>query len=214
MYEFVSKKEYAPVRNEIEEVIKKVQNKLREEDKDLTFQFKLVGSGGKHLISKIKGGNVGYDFDYNLVVNDKFTWEPIIREYFFNAFQEEINGTRFSEIENSTSVITIKQVSRKDKKVIVGCDFSVVFYPFDENEHSCYYKYSRYNKGQNNYTWEIRDVSRYSDDKLKYMFENYDGIWNDIREEYIKLKDNNVQDKHSFILYHEAINNLYNQIQL
>ena len=61
-YEYVSKNEYQPVREELEEIIKKVQNLVRD---DFTFQFKLVGSGGKHLITREVGGNKGFDFDYN-----------------------------------------------------------------------------------------------------------------------------------------------------
>jgi len=37
MYEFVSKKEYMPIRNEIEGIIKKVQKILKEEDSAQTF---------------------------------------------------------------------------------------------------------------------------------------------------------------------------------
>ena len=81
------------------------------------------------------------------------------------------------------------------------------------DDESGYYKYARFNKNQQNYTWEIRNVSRFNDDKLNWLKENYDGIWNDIKEEYLKLKDNNPQGKHSFILFHEAINNIYNQCQ-
>ena len=102
-------------------------------------------------------------------------------------------------------------VDKKNKKVIVGCDFSVVFYPNDDE--SGYYKYARFNKNQQNYTWEIRNVSRFNDDKLNWLKENYDGIWNDIKDEYLKLKDNNPQKKHSFVLFHEAINNICNQCQ-
>ena len=208
MYEFVSKKEYGPIRKEIEDIIKKAQIILREEDSDLTFQFKLVGSGQKHLITRIEGGNEGYDFDYNLSLNNKFNWKPSVRKVFFEAFQRAIVNTRFNKIEDSTSVITIKQVSKKNSKVIVGCDFSIVFYPKDE---SGYYNYSRFNKNINNYTWEIRNVSRFSEQKLEWLRANYKNIWNIIKDEYLKLKDNDKQHKHSFILYHEAINNIYNQ---
>lgn len=210
MYEFVNKKEFTPIRNEIETIIKKVQKILKEENSKQTFQFKLIGSGGRHLITRIKGGNAGYDFDYNLVMNDKFSWKPNIRQSFFDAFQQAVKGTRFTTVENSTSVITIKQVDKKNKKVIVGCDFSIVFYPNDE---SGYYKYARFNKNKQNYTWEIRNVSRFNDDNLNWLKENYDGIWNDIKEEYLKLKNNDHQGKHSFILFHEAINNIYHQRQ-
>lgn len=212
MYEFVQKKEYAPIRLEIEAIIIKVQKILKKQDSDQTFQFHLIGSGKKHLITRIKDGNNGYDFDYNLVMNSNFTWKPTVRESFFNAFQQAIKDTRFNRIENSTSVITIKQVDRTNSNVIVGCDFSVVFYPNDDE--SGYYKYARFNKKQQNYTWEIRNVSRYNDDKLNWLQENYSHIWNDIKDEYIKLKNNNSQNKHSFILFHEAINNIYNQLVL
>ncbi len=211
MYEFVVKKEYAPIREEIEAIIRKVQKILKKDDSDKTFQFHLIGSGGRHLITRIKGGNAGYDFDYNLVMNDKFNWKPSIRQSFFDAFQQAIKGTRFTTVENSTSVITIKQVDKKNKNVIVGCDFSVIFYPNDDDS-GCY-KYSRFNKGQQNYTWEIRNVSRFNNDKLDWLKNNYKGIWNDIKEEYLKLKNNNPQAKHSFVLFHEAINNVYNQCQ-
>lgn len=69
MYEFVQKKEYAPIRLEIEAIIIKVQKILKKQDSDQTFQFHLIGSGKKHLITRIKDGNNGYDFDYNLVMN-------------------------------------------------------------------------------------------------------------------------------------------------
>lgn len=209
MFEFVSKKEYAPIRLEIESIIKKVQKNLKEVDSDQTFQFCLIGSGGRNLITRIKDGNSGYDFDYNLVMNSNFSWEPVIRQLFFDAFKKAINGTRFNKIENSTSVITIKQIDKSNSKVIVGCDFSVVFYPNDDD--SGYYKYSRLNKLQQSYTWEIRNVSRFSKDKLNWLEKNYNNIWNDIRKEYLKLKNSNFQEKRSFILFHEAINNIYNQ---
>lgn len=211
MYEFVTKKEYMPIRIEIEEIIKKVQNILRKEDSDMTFQFRLVGSGGRHLITRIKGGNEGYDFDYNLIINSNYKWYASVRESFFQSFQKAIKGTKFNRIENSTSVITIKQVSTKDKKVIVGCDFSIIIYP--DMQDKSYYKYSMFNKDLNNFTWVIRDMSKNIDDKLKWLMDNYKekGIWKDIKDEYLKLKNNNPQDKHSYVLYHEAINNIYNR---
>ena len=54
-YEFVPKSEYTPVRNELEKIIKEVQRLLHD---DFTFQFKLVGSGNKHLITRKINGNI------------------------------------------------------------------------------------------------------------------------------------------------------------
>ena len=207
MIEFVSKKEYTPFREEIETIIKKVQKLLKKDDKDLTFQFRLIGSGSRHLITRKKSGNAGYDFDYNLIINQNFKWKPKVREDFLNAFQMATKGTCFNKIKNSTSVITIKYV--KGDKVVVRSDFSIIYYPDDEE---CdYYKYIRFNKNRQNYTWEIRNVSRFSNEKFERLLEFYPQIWNKIREEYLKLKNTNKdENKHSFILYHEAINNIHN----
>ena len=66
-YEFVSKSEYRPVRNELESIIHKVQ-KIMRKICNLSFQYQLIGSGNRHLITRIKGGNKGYDFDYNFIL--------------------------------------------------------------------------------------------------------------------------------------------------
>lgn len=99
-YEFVKKSEYEPVRNEIESIIKKVQNLVRE---DFTFQFKLVGSGNKHLITRVVNGNRGFDFDYNLILNCEkgYYWKPkFAKEKLLIAFDEAVKGTKYDHPEN------------------------------------------------------------------------------------------------------------------
>ena len=63
MFEYVPKTEYAPVREEIEEIIRKAQSFLRK-NYGITFQYHLIGSGNRHLIMRDTSGNKGYDFDY------------------------------------------------------------------------------------------------------------------------------------------------------
>lgn len=53
MYEYVKKSEYAPIRKELEKIIKNVQIQMREKY-ELTFQFQLIGSGKKHLVTRKK----------------------------------------------------------------------------------------------------------------------------------------------------------------
>ena len=57
MYEYVSKAEYKPYKEEIESIIKKVQ-KIMKTEYDTTFQFKLIGSANRHLVTKIKDGTM------------------------------------------------------------------------------------------------------------------------------------------------------------
>ncbi len=212
-YEFVSKKEYEPVRIEIESIIKKVQKILR---KEFTFQFKLVGSGSKHLITRVKNGNKGFDFDYNLILNceEGHFWKPkYAKERLLDAFDEAIIGTNYDHPENSTTSITLKVKDAKNSRIIHSVDFAIIYYPELDDDEEEYFKYIRNNKRnwENNYTWEVRKCSKSIDYKLEWLKDNLDNYWSEVKDEYIKLKDaNRDPNKHSFQLYYEAINNLFN----
>ena len=208
-YESVPEKESKPVRVLLESIIAKVQKAGREQNIGFRFQPHLVGSGKRHLITRIIGGNEGFDFDYNLEVScNKGEWKPkFVHELVFNLLREAIKGTRFNKIEESTSVITIKQV--KGDRIIVSCDFSIMYYP--DPEDKSYYKYVRFNKKQRNFTWEERALDTSIDNKIDWLRENINGWWDCICDQYRKVKNNNNDDeKTSFELYAEAINNIYN----
>ena len=70
MYEYVSKAEYKPYKEEIESIIKKVQ-KIMKTEYDRLFNSNWLESANRHLVTKIKDGNRGYDFDYNLILQKK-----------------------------------------------------------------------------------------------------------------------------------------------
>lgn len=47
---------------------------------------------------------------------------------------------------------------------------------------------------------------------FKWLIDNVDGHWNYIKEEYLKLKNNNKDiNNHSFQLFYEAVSNVYNR---
>lgn len=75
------------------------------------------------------------------------------------------------------------------------------------------YYYLRNNKSQNRYSFEQRVLSIGIEDKLAEILEYQNG-WNWIREEYLKLKNRNQdKNKHSFVLYLEAVSNVLNWIR-
>ena len=53
MYEYVCKREYAPYREEAEKIIRHAQQIMRRKY-NTTFQYKLIGSANRHLVTKIK----------------------------------------------------------------------------------------------------------------------------------------------------------------
>lgn len=218
-YEYVPKSEYQPLREDVEEIIKRVQVIVR---KKFTFTFHLIGSGKKHLITRVVGGNKGFDLDYNLKLNnpsdDKY-WEPeFARTTIFDAFQEAIKGTDFTKCEDSTSSICIKCIDKKNSKIVYSADFAVVC--FIPSKTSMQYVKRDKSIPVPTYSWQPRKYTSHIDDNLNYLKYECDDYWYDIKNdywteiknEYLKVKNKNKdKNKHSFQLFYEAVNNVVNQ---
>lgn len=182
----------------------------------LTFQFQLIGSGKRHLITRIRGGNGGYDFDYNLIIQrwgDMYNSKVmIVKQGFMNAFKGAVKGTPYSSPKDSTSAITIKVIDKKQKKIFHSCDFAIIYYE-DYSVNNGYY-YLRNDKKRNVYEFVFRSINSGIEEKVHDILGKNDG-WACISEEYRKLKDiNEGKGKHSYSLYAEAVNNVYNQMYL
>lgn len=214
MYEYVKKAEYAPIKKELEQIIRTVQHEMRKKYK-ITFQFQLIGSGKRHLVTRVCNGNSGYDFDYNLIIphpqNGYHYRADIIKQDFMNALKTALIGTPYSFPRDSTSAITIKVIDRKNRRICHSCDFAIIYYG-NYNETNGYY-YLRNNKLRGSYEFAFRSLNSNIDEKVNYILE--ENGWNYIRDEYLILKNvNEGNKKHSFSLYIEAVNNVYNQMFL
>ena len=213
MYEYVTKAEYKPVKIELEKIIVKVQSIMRKEY-DTTFQYHLIGSGQRHLVTRIVGGNGGYDFDYNLIIpapqQGYYYKADVVKQQFMNAFRKALKGTQYSDPQDSTSAITIKVVDKQKSRIVHSCDFAIIYYDRGRVENGYYYL--KHNKGQGQYVFEIRGLSKNIEDKIAAIREYRNG-WNAVRDEYLNLKNKNRdKNKHSFSLYNEAVNNVYNNL--
>lgn len=213
MYEYVTRKEYQPVRLELEEIIRKVHHYMRDKH-NLAFQHKLIGSGSRHLITRIKGGNKGFDFDYNFILphpGEGYYWKAsVIKNQFTEALKFALKGTKYSDPKDSTSAITIKVVDRNNSSVSHSCDFAIIYYSEDDDFNGYYYLKNW--KRQNRYSFEQRISSSNIDEKLDIIL-SYPNGWDMIKDEYIKLKNRNKDiNKRSFVLYLESVNNVYNQL--
>lgn len=214
MYEYVKKSKYTPIRKELELIIKRTQIEMRK-NYGLTFQFHLIGSGKRHVITRIKGGNSGYDFDYNLILSppsNGYCYDArIIKQNFMTALNTILQRTKYSFSKDSTSSITIKKVDKNKKQIRHRCDFAIIYYGSNGSNNGYYYL--RNNKAQESYQFIFRSLSSYIDKKAHDIIK--DNGWPYIKEEYLLLKNINEKNKkHSFSLYAEAVNNVYNQMYL
>ncbi|QOS39386.1 hypothetical protein DYE49_02510 [Treponema rectale] len=213
-YEFVPKKEYSPVRVELNNILTRLISLCRKDG--IILKDELVGSAKHKLITRTVHGNQGFDFDFNLIVeahnnsNPEQKWNAgYLKKRIIYNLNHVLKKTNYKPAEDSTTAITFKVVDQQNKKIIHSCDLAVVRYPY-ENNNSLMWIVRRDNTN-GSYLWNIRQYTKNYQEKLKWL-QQYSNWFEKIKKEYLKLKNNNLdKNKHSFELYYEAINNLYQQ---
>ena len=201
-FDYVSKKEAAPYKAELIEILHQVQDYVRD---DFTFQFTFIGSSSRNMITYDPTTNIGFDFDVNITVNDDdedYTPEEI-RTILHNAFSRFMTAYGYNKCEQSTRVISIKVVDQWSSRVIRSCDFAVVY----EGRNG--QQYIRFNKERNYFSWEFQ-TQPYKELEFRADYLKENGHWNEVLEVYLDKKNNNYNpDKHSRSLYAETINECF-----
>ena len=207
-YEYVPKEEYGPVKTKLTELIKVVQNELRD---DFTFSPKFVGSSSRNMITREANGNQGYDFDVDLRVNRPEEYTPSeLKHLLMNAFNLTTSRYGFGACKDSSSVITIKVVDLWNPRIRFSCDFAIVRTFEDKNgktHHQCVY----FDKENNEYYWRER-TKEYSGLKEKEAMIKQAGLWDEVRERYLRKKCLYSDVKKSRTLYAETLNEVSQMI--
>lgn len=211
MYEYVTKAEYKPLHQEATRILQKMQSQLKNE---FPFTFQLIGSGKRRLVTRIKGGNKGFDLDYNLILKGNFrNYKPQkVKQRFMNAMKNALKGSDFdfSDPKDSSSVITLQRVDQKNSKIKCSCDFAIICYDYDNESNLTGYQFLKNDKNTGNYIWNFRPIKHNPDELVKKIRKQKNG-WNLIRDEYLRLKNcNEGKKKPSYSIYIEAVNNIYN----
>lgn len=204
-FQYVTKKEAAPFKKEIIELLCLVQDEVR---KYFTFRFDAVGSSSRNMITCERNGNIGFDFDFNIEPNDpEGNYNPCeIRTIIFNAIDRNMRTFGYTKIENSTSVITIKAVDHWSSKIKYSCDFAIVHH-YNENGKKMQ-EYIKFDKYFNRYKWEKRGEDFDIAEKINWLKKH--GYWNELRDSYIDMKNKNYDpDKHSRSILAESVNDMY-----
>ena len=204
-FEYVSRKEAAPHKENLINLIKAVQKEVKPY---FTFRFDFIGSSSRNMITREVNGNIGYDFDLNIEPNDpeeKYSAAQI-HILIFEAFQKHKDKYGYSKIENSTSVITIKAVDKVNSRIEHSCDIAIVY-----NCGNGQQQYIRcYKDWRLSYRWEYRDKAYDIDEKLQWIEENR--LKQQLRDQYLINKSrNNNPEKHSRTIFAETVNNIYNE---
>lgn len=151
-FEYVSRQQLSPVKNNLISIIHAVQNEVRQ---DFSFQFYFVGSAERNMVTQDVKSNIGFDFDVNIYINDddcKYSAKEIktrIRLY----LNKVAHHYGYDNAEDSTKVITIKVKDRKNSRILHSCDFAIVndYIDNDGNERQ---EYIHFYKKQKSYSWQ------------------------------------------------------------
>ena len=215
MFRIVDDSECRRYRQDCAKVLTQVRDTLRDE-KDIITQFTLVGSGARNMVTK--NGNGPFDLDYNLEItkapneywNDLRKLKDTIR-----VLLDKASGLQcFTESQNSTVALTALLHFKDEPQIEFSFDVAIVARNQDgtlcrlvNNKH---YFYSGI---QGQYTWNEIPSSHNVKEKADRIKKS--GKWLEVRERYVKLKDMYLsrQDKDhpSFIVYIEAVNQVFNK---
>ena len=200
---YVTRKSAKPVRDELIQIIHEVQNLVEDY---FTFQFRPVGSSSMNMITFDQKSNIGFDFDFDLGINDEEeNYSPDeIRNIMRNAIDQVAPRYGYKHCEDSTRVLTIKKVNIFNSTIEHSCDFALVYNCEDEIQ-----QYIRFNKKNGNYTWEYQSKGfKNLNNKIVWLKQNR--LWGELQDYYIDKKNrNNNPDKHSRSILAESINEMY-----
>ena len=201
-FKYVTKNEAKPIKEDLYQILYEVQDIVRDK---FTFSFTPVGSSSRNMITYDAKSNIGFDFDFNIEVNDddeNFTSKEI-RTILRNAINRVAPKYGYKYCEDSTRVLTIKKVNTFSSRIIHSCDFAIVYNCKDGRQ-----QYIRYNKADNQYVWDYQGKGFIGlDKKIEWLKKNK--LWEESRDYYIIKKNNNDDsDKHSRSIFAEAVNEM------
>lgn len=174
--------------NDILDILKEAQNLVR---KKFTFRFDVVGSYKRNMITYDAKLNIGYDFDFNIEVNDRDgKYKPKqLKNMLQNAIGAVCVKYGYDYPEDSTRVLTIKMKDRKNSSILHSCDFAIVNNYIDDDGYEGQ-EYIHFDKPHGNYTWcEQPDGYYMLPEKINWIKGN--GLWDEMKELYIKKKNKN-----------------------
>ena len=207
-FEYVPNQEWEPIRDELFEIIHRLQDEVRDE---FTFQYHFVGSSKRKMITRDRNSNTGFDFDVNIEVNDpdeNYSAEEI-RNILHKGLDRVINPYgysifRYDYTEDSTRVLTIKVKDKTNSRILHSCDFCIIYECGDGRQ-----QYIRYNKKQNSYSWEYQPKG-YMELSAKIEWVKEQGLWQQVRKYYLYKKNiNDNPNKHSRTIFAETIHEIW-----
>ena len=218
MYRFVEKSECERYRKDCSEVLTRVRDALKK-DEGIVTRFTLIGSGARNMVTR--NGSGPFDLDYNLEIiraPDDYLIDLRKLKDTVRLYLDDASGLKcFSESQNSTVALTALLHFNDTAQVKFSFDVTIV--KRNVNGTLCRLVNNKYyfiNGVQGQYCWNEIPSSHNVGEKADRIKEA--GKWNEVRKKYIDLKNHYLSlqddDHPSFIVYIEAVNQIFDKINI
>ena len=213
-FRYVSKRDphLRTVFKNAENLIREVQDAVRG---NFTFQYRVVGSYARNMVTYDAKSNTGYDFDFDLIINneDERYSAKEIKKILQRAMGMVAKRYGYDFPEDSTRVLTMKCKDQKNSKILHSIDFAITNEYTDEDGNDRR-EYIHFDKKRNQYIWCEQPSGEYNlPDRVTLLRD--EGLWGELREYYLKKKNKNDNpDLHSRQLFSMAVNELIQRFGL
>lgn len=210
MYKYIEESVIKPYRGYCSNVLSELRDNLNKHY-DIITQFSLVGSGSDSRNMVTANGNGPFDLDYNLQIirMPNKNWDNLksLKDTVRNELNKIVHDTFFSDGKDSKSVITSLLHFQETPRVEFSFDIAILA----KNKNGNWCRLIHDKSFQNQFTWNEVPTSHDVKDKAQILKANH--LWNEVRECYLNLKNNYLQNNDtnhpSFIVYVEAVNQVY-----
>ncbi len=172
----------------------------------------LVGSAKRNMITQNENGQV--DMDYNLIImKSSVTDGQELKEAVMKSFNKVLKKNGYKDCQDSTSVLSTGFLHfTKGNSSEYKFDIAIV----KEDQYGNWHRLIHQKTGwvqHDRWCWNQSPNTKRIRAKAECIKEH--SKWQLVRDEYIKLKNNNFRFNNdglsSFVCYEQAINNVYNR---
>lgn len=198
----MTKAEIHPWHKKFIDWIERIRKEIR--SNGITFDCRLVGSAKRHLV--IPHHNKGFDLDFQIIIhkNKNRKDEEQLKQLFMGLLNPLVIAEGFEHCKDSTSSITIKMIDKNQSKIKVGYDVVIIRNKTVNNVVQT--EILRHYKEERSERWAFEQLPDITDTSKQFAKIRSLDMWRDLRERYYDKKMKNTEDKKSFQLLHEAVN--------
>ena len=215
MYHWIEDKEFLNrMKARCSDIVNQLVQAINSEGR-MEVKQHLVGSGAKNLI--VQNGREPIDLDYNLEIVDSGEFDINdcrgIKDYVKEVFDEVLDKVGWDNCQDSTSALTTYRYHFiEGNQTEYSIDLCIICVDRDGSWYRLIHEKTGFVQ-LDRYYWNEAKKSRGLTDRVEWLKEN--DCWLEVRETYLDKKNmyltRNDYNHHSFNVYIESVNEIYNK---